>query len=218
LRKSRVLPVIAVAFLGACQTTSGLRLMIEMPRPSSLRLDTFNELLITDFLVQKEVAGLALNKELTEYFKSEWERKFKGKVGLANAAPAGEADFKSAEVLRTLAGNSPRSLVMTGRAAFSRESRKGLQEKEPGWRDGYFQAQNILSERQVFTLEMGLFFIKGETGEVLFQRDYKEIRTYKSAKQRVEFAFFDLLQTAKQKLFNAILGNERFQEWYLISK
>ncbi len=218
MKKSSVLVIIAAALIGACRTGSARRLMIEMPRPSSIRLDTFDELLITDFLVQKEIDGLSLNAELTEYFKSEWERKFKGKVGLSKTGPRAEGDFKSPEVLKSLAGNSARTLIMTGQAAFSRESRKGLQEKEPGWKEGYYQAQNILKERLVFTLEMSLFFIKGETGEVLLQRAYKETRSYPSSKQPVEFAFFDLLQTAKLKLFNVILGSERLQERYLISK
>ena len=218
MRKSRILPVLALAFFSACTSANIRRLLIEMPRPSSIRLDAYQELLISDFLVKKEVSGFALNKELTDYFKAEWEKKFKGKVALAKAAPAREEDFKAAEVWKTMAGNSSRAVVMTGQVAFSQEARKALLEKEPGWKEGYFSAQNILSERLIFTLEVNIFFIRGETGDILFQRDYKETRTYKSMKQPADFAFFELIQTAKQKLFSSILGDERFQERYLISK
>ncbi len=206
-------------FLASCAGGGAYRkITVELPAYSPLNLEQFKEVAITNFLVAKEPAGIDLNKEIADYFKQEFEKKFRGKVSSRHIPLESEDLFKKPDFWKSLSADSASLLYVTGKAQMSQETRKAILNSQKSPEDETLSPQKNISERNVFTLDISLYLIKGETGEILFGRDFKEIKTYTNPKQRADFAFNDLVQRVKTKLFRPILSEERIQHRYLLLK
>lgn len=219
MRKLSWAVVCLVLLLTACRSDAYRKLKLELPAYSPVRLESFPEVVITPFLVTDQPEGIDLNKEIVEYLKPELERKFKGRVAVRQIPLEGEEAFKKPEHWQSLASDSSKPLVVAGRAALTQETRKAILsrpirslEEEP------LSPQKSLEERRIFTLEISLYLIKAETGETLLERDFKETKSYTNADQRTDFAFYELIQRVKAKLFRLILGEERVQNRYLLAR
>lgn len=220
MRKNKFLflAVTILSVFSACNSQSYLKARIEIPAFSPLNLSQYEEIFITDFLVEKAPRDFDWNKELKDYFASELGRKIKGKISAKNIAPENPEAFKKPEFWINLASSSSAGLFLTGKGSYTQETRKAILEREARRLEDAFSSEKTLAERTVFTFELSLYLIRGETGEVLYERTYKETKAYENPKQRPEFAFFELLQRVKTKFFRQILGEERMQERYLLLK
>jgi hypothetical protein len=206
-------------FLAACSSNAYRKLRLELPAFSPVKLDDFLEVVITPFLVADQPPGIDLNKEIADYLKPELQRKFKGRVTLRQVPLEGEDAFKKPEYWQSLAAGSSKSLVVTGRATLNQETRKAILSRPVrSLEEESLSPQRGLDERRIFTLEVSLYLIKAETGETLLQRDFKETKSYTNPNQRTDFAFYDLIQRVKAKLFRLILGEERIQDRYLLTR
>lgn len=219
MRKNSWAIACLLLFLVACRSNAYRKLKVELPAYSPIRLEDFLEVVITPFLVADQPKGIDLNKEIADYLKPELERKFKGRVTLRQVPLESEEAFKKPEYWQSLAVGSSKSLVVAGRATLNQETRKAILsrpvrslEEEP------LSPQKSLDERRIFTLEVSLYLIRAETGETLLQRDFKETKSYTNPNQRIDFAFYDLIQRVKAKLFRLILGEERIQNRYLLTR
>jgi len=219
MRKNSWAVACLVLFLAACRSDAYRKLRVELPAYSPVKLEDFLEVVITPFLVADQPQGIDLNKEIADYLKPELERKFKGRVTLRQVPLESEEAFKQPEYWRSLAAGSSKPLVVTGRVTLNQETRKAILtrpvrslEEEP------LSPQRSLDERRIFTMEISLYLIKAETGETLLQRDFKETKSYTNPNQRTDFAFYDLIQRVKAKLFRLILGEERIQDRYLLTR
>ncbi len=219
MRKNSLAVACLLLFLAACTSDAYRKLKVELPSYSPVKLEDFLEVVITPFLVAEQPQGIDVNKEIADYLKPELEKKFKGRVTLNQVSLESEEAFKKPEYWRALAAGSSKSLFLTGRASFTQETRKAilarparsLQEESLSPRSG-------LDERRIFTLDVSLYLIKAETGEPLLQRDFKETKSYTNLNQRADFAFYDLIQRVKAKLFRLALGQERVQNRYLLTR
>jgi len=204
-------------FLTACRGDVYQKIRLELPAYSPVNLENYQEVIITDFLVTGKPEGLDLNREIQEYFRLELEIKFKGKVSVRPFPVESEEAFQSADYWKPLAAGSGSRLIMTGKAQLSEEIRKAILSR-PARRidDAPRSPSRDIEERRVFTLELNLYLIKAETGETLLQKEFKEVKTYVNLRQRADFAFHDLAQRVRTRLFRPILGEERNQDRYLL--
>jgi hypothetical protein len=208
-----------VLFLAACRSDAFRKLKVELPAYSPVKLEDFLEVVITPFLVTDQPQGIDLNKEIADYLKPELEKKFKGGVIFLQAPLESEEVFKKPEYWQSLAGGLSKPLVITGRATLNQETRKAILSRPVrSLEEQPLTPQKSLEERRIFTLEVSLYLIKAKTGETLLQRDFKETKSYTNLNQRSDFAFFDLIQRVKAKLFRLILGEERVQNRYLLTR
>ncbi len=208
--------VAALLLAGCGGSVKYQKLRIEIPTYSPIQLDDFQELVITPFLIPKEPDGVDLNKEVTEYFITELSRKFSGKVVARPIALDSEAVFKQPEFWKSLSPAQSRIVFLTGKASLEKETRKAVLSRPGNPRDEEFSPQRTISERTVFILEASIYIISADTGEIVMSRDFKETRAYTNPNQRADFAFNDLVQRIKQKLFRPILSEERVEERYLL--
>ncbi len=217
--KKNNLVLVGLLLLAACSSTDSYKkVRVEIPAYSSLRLNRFQELTAATFLTPKETAGMDLNREIGQYFEQELGRIFSGRVYSRAVAMESEAVFQNPEFWKSLSQDSGSLLYFTGKADFSRETRKTVQSR-PGdpWKDE-LTPQKSIAEQAVFVLDITIHIIDAASGEILLSKTYKESKTYASTKQRSEFALFELIQRVRQKLFRPILGEERIQERYLLTK
>jgi hypothetical protein len=213
------LALFGLLLLSACSSTDTYKkIRLEIPAYSTLRLDRFQELAVATFLTPKETAGVDLNREIRQYFEQELGRRFPGRVFSRAVDMESEAVFQNSEFWKSLGQDSGSLLYFTGKAEFSRETRKAVLSR-PGdpWEDE-LTPQRSIAQRTVFVLDITIHIINAASGEILISKTYKETKTYASPKQRADFALFDLIQRVKQKLFRPILGEERIQERYLLTR
>jgi hypothetical protein len=212
-RNSLLLLLLLLASCGG-ETTRKVRL--EIPAYSTFHADEFQSVVITDFLIVNAPEGFDLNHELAVFFVPEFERKLGLPVTLPRLLPESEESIRRPAFWQAFAPGSPRRLYITGKAGLDREIRKSILGEVPG--EDPFSPQRKVAERTVFSLSLHLFLIRGDSGEVLLDRDFKETKTYAQPSQRTDFAFYDLAIRIKDKLFRRILEEGRIQERYLLLK
>jgi hypothetical protein len=173
---------------------------------------------ITNFLLQKENEDINLSKEIVEYLKLEIEQNFEGEVVTKNFSVEDEEAYKNQDLWKGLIEASEQTLFLTGVVDYSEEIRKAILEKRKDRSEDPFPAVKKLAERKFYTLKVDLYLIDAQTGNPLYQRSFKETKGYKNPNQTAYFAFFDLIQQVKDKLFSNILGSKKIEERYLISR
>jgi len=219
MKKSRLALIVSLTLGAACASdTAYHKIRVELPSFSPLQLGEFQQAVFSGFIVGKQPDGLNLSKEIIDYFAPEFERKLRFQVSVQPVTLESEEAFRNADFWRSLAPDTARILYITGKAEMTRETRKAIMPKDKDELEDPWDLKKTVAERTVFTLGLHLFLIRGDTGEVVLDRDYKETRTYTNPNQRADFAFSDLAQRVKSKLFRLVLSEERMQERYLLMK
>jgi hypothetical protein len=190
---------------------------VEIPAPRPVPVDDYRKLLVADFWVETDVAGIDLNRELRDYWRAELSRAFGAEAVLIATPLAAEPDFADPSAWRRAGPEDGEALLLAGAARLTQETRKALTEEALKDLDGPFALEKKIVERRVVTLELTLALLRAGTGDALYRRDFKETKSYDNVKQPAAFAFFELLQQAKQKFLRAVLGESRLQDRYLIS-
>jgi len=219
MKKNSGLVMVIVLLLAACSVDTTRKVKIEIPSLPEVRLDQSREIIVTNFWQDKESQDFALNQALVQYFQDELARPFKGKLS-AKTITWDNADLaKNKDFWKQAAGDAKNTLFLTGKVQFGQELRKALLANEKrAIDDGPFAKETAWAERRNYSLKLEIFLIQSDSGEVLFQREFQEQMNYANVKQSAEFAFYDLVQRIKPKLFRAFFGTDRVQERYLLSK
>jgi len=219
MRKNSPVLLCLLALLAACGGGDIYRkIRVGLPAYSTLHPEQFEQLVFSGFLVAKEPDGLDLNKEIAEYFGPEFEKKLHFRVIIQRVALESEELFRKPDFWRSLAPGPGRALYVTGKAEFTRETRKAILGRTKADAEDPLAQQRGIVERTLFSLSLHLYLIRGDSGEVVLDRDFKESKAYTNLNQRADFAFYDLAQRVKTKLFRPILSEERMQERYLLLK
>ena len=208
----------SLLFYLSCSQSIHLKLNIEMPGESQVDLNKFNQIVITNFLIQKETKDIDLNKEIADYFKLEIGQNFEGKIISTAFSIEDEEVYKNQDFWKGLIEEPEQTIIITGTANYSEEIRKAILETSRDRFDDPFPSSKKLAERKFYILNMDLYLIDAQTGSSLYQRSFKETESYKNPNQTAYFAFFDLIQQVKVKFFRNILGDKKIEERYLISK
>ena len=216
MKKIKIVLILTILFSFSCASNDYWKLRVEVPGRTSLNLDQYKEIVITNFLIKKETKDFNLNRELVDYFSFEIGQNFNGKVSIKEITFE-EESFKNEAFWKNLLPAQEEAILFTGGAQYTEEIRKAiLQEKKEHFEDPFISKKRGLAERRFYTLNLDLFIIDAKTGKTLYTRNFKESRGYQNPKQTAPFAFFDLIQRVKAKFFRNILGEASIQERYLI--
>lgn len=215
-RNSLLFLPLLLLFLPGCSVNTPRKLRLELPSYTLLHREEYLGVVLTDFLVVASPEDFDLNRELVSFFLPEFERALSLPVTRQSIPIEGELSFQRPDFWKALAPESSRRLYVTGKAGFTRQIRKSILGEVPG--EDPFSPERKIVERTLFSLSLHLLLIRGESGEVLLARDFKEARTYVNPNQRTDFAFHDLATRIKTKLFRPISGEGRIQERYLLPK
>lgn len=218
MKKNKFVLLAALFFLFSCSSTYHWKLKIEVPGKTAVDLDRFKEIVITNFLIEKETEDINLSQEILDYFNFELEQNFNGKITSKNISFTNDEVFTNKNFWKDILEDSKNVLFLTGSAFYTEEIRKAiLEEKRRGRFEEPFTSGKKLAERKFYTLNFNLYIIDAKSGETLYKRSFKETKSYKNPNQTAYFAFFDLIQNVKAKLFRTILGGKKIEERYLIT-
>ncbi len=217
MRKNRCVLALAFLFFCSCASESYYKLRINLPAKTTLDLSRFDEVFVTNFLIKKETKDINLSQELTDYFYFEFGQKFKGKTSRENVSLKDEDLFKNEDFWKNLSPGRKNSILLTGSAQYSEEVRKAILENKRDRFETPFPPERVLAERRFYILNLELYLIDAQSGKILYKRNFNESKGYDNPRQAGYFAFFDLIQAVKGKLFSNILAETKIQERYLIS-
>lgn len=211
--------VAAVCLISACLPAEYWKLRLDIPQKVGLDLDNYQELVVADFLVQEPAKGFDLSQELTDYLTYELGQGLKKlKVSHQEIELADELVFKNLAFWQERFPSAKETVIITGSVKYAEETRKAILKKEKKRFDDPFPEDERLVTRIFYTLQMDVYFIDSRTGETIHKKNFKETRSSKNPNQTAYFAFFDLIQAVKDKMLDALLGGDRIQQRYLISK
>jgi hypothetical protein len=195
-----------------------LKVKIEIPTVTAIELDQYQEIILIPFLKENEVPGMDLAQIVETYLSSELALKFKGKISAKNISVGKEELFKSADYWKEAAAGLKDALFLAGKVRLDEDLRKAFLEKKDIRGENPFVSDKKWAERKNFTLNLQVYLIKAETGEILSDKTYKEVISYADSKQPASFALYELLHRVKLKLFAALLGGQKIEQRYLLSK
>ena len=219
MKKNNLFVLALLLFLFSCSSNYYWKLKIEVPGEAALNLDQFKEIVITNFLVKKETKDINLSQELQDYFSFEIGQNFKGKIISKKISLANDDIFSNKGLWKQFMEDSKSALFFTGSAQYTEEIRKAILEEERRGRfEEPFTSGKRLAERKFYTLNLDLYLINAKSGETIYKKSFKETKGYKNPKQTAYFAFFDLIQRVKVKLFRSVIGGKKIEERYLITE
>jgi hypothetical protein len=220
MRKNSLAVLGLVLLLTACRSGGDTyrKIRLEIPAHSPFEAKDFEQAVFSGFLVAKTPEGFDLNKEIIDYLSPEFERRLDFRVTVRPVALEDEEVFRKADFWKSQAPDSSRSLFVTGKAELSRETRKSVLGRPRSNIDDSEPQEKGIVERALYALNLHLYLIRGDSGEIVLDREFKETKAYASPRQRVDFAFYDLIQRVKTKLFRPGLSEDRLQERYLLVK
>ncbi len=218
MKKNSLTVLICLVVLSSCVTTEYWKMKIEIPRRTELDLEAFDSIIITPFLVEKEVEDFDLIKEIGDYFESMLNRKTEVAVTTRDIPVKNEAQFESSDFWKNQESDGESTLFLTGSAQYTSETRKALLKRAKKRYEDPFPTEAKLEQRKFYTLNMNLFLIDAQSGKAVYKIEFKETKGYENPNQTSYFAFFDLIQKIQEKLLRSILGLKQVQERYLVIK
>lgn len=219
MRRNSPISVLLALSLAACTADTAVKVNLELPGEPALDWKAVRAVVLTGFFQEKEMPGLDLSRVLVEYFNDALPARTKAALSEKPVAwPSAEA-LGVRELWKGAVDGPARTLILTGKASLTQETRKALLDGDRRDIDeGPFKPVSPWSERKAFSLKLDLAIIDPATGEVLFRKDYQETAATDNTRQTAEFALYDLMGRIKPRLFRALFGAERPQDRYLLTR
>ena len=215
MKRFKVILILLLFFFISCTSANYFRVNVEVPRKAIFDINQFNEIIVTDFFIKKEADDFDLNQELINYFTAQMKQNIKAEVSSRRVSLSNEELFKDKAFWKSIVPDSQEAVLFTGSVDYTQEIRTAVvQTKKKA--DDTFQRDKAIRERRFYTLNLNFYIIDTQSGEVLYTQAFRETQGYKNPKQTASFAFFDLADKVRMKLFNNVLGIARIQQRYLI--
>jgi hypothetical protein len=216
IKKSKLISLFGLLLLFSCSTSEIVKLQIDVPQEAAIDLENFDEMAITNFLVKEKPEGFEINKELTAYFSAEFAQHLDKKISYKHIPLDNEENFEDEAFWKNFYHHQQPPLLFTGRVNYKAETRKAIKSTGKKRFEDPFPEESRIYERKFYSLDIDVYLINSQTGKTLFKKSFKENKSYSNKNQSADFAFYDLIQAVKEKLFRQLVGESRVQERYLI--
>ena len=178
----------------------------------------FSEIIVTDFRDDAPSPDFALGRELQGYLAAELGRSFKGAVTRMDLSRNGKIAGDDPEFWRQAAAGRDRAVFLTGSAGLVGRTRKALKKKSLPV-DGPFNLDNRgLIEQRRWTLSIAIAVVSAATGETIYQKAFSEERDYSDLDKPAEFAFAELADRIRARLFPVLFGAPTIEEMTLLRR
>jgi len=215
-KKNRLFLLFGLLFLLSCSSGDHLNLKIELPRKPPIPLENYDSLIVTNFMIKGEAQDFDMNKELTDFFSAEFEQELEKKISSGELSFQNEDVFQDQEFWQTIFPEQRGTLLFTGKLEYTQEIRKAIKSLQKRQFETPFPEESRIDTRKFYSLDLYIYIIDPQTGEVLYKRNFKESKSYTNPNQTSHFAFIDIIQSVRDKLFRQLLGEEQVQQRYLI--
>ena len=204
--------------LFSCTQTNYVKIKMEIPKDPKIDLSPYKNILITKFLENEEIKDFDINKEISEYFSFELKKNLQKNIKKLDISVKKEEVFKDSGYWKKAISDEKESVLLTGSVKYNMETRKTIRKKEKRRFDDPFPEESRVESRNFFSLDLHLYLIDTQNGEIIYDRNFKENKSYQNPNQTADFAFFDLILDVRDKLLEDIQGYDRMKERYLLVK
>jgi len=206
----------SMVFFLACGTGESLRLRVKLPRKPPVDLKAYQALKIAHFLFKGEKQETDFDGLLRDFFQAEFENKAGIPVSLEEIVPESEQVLEDEAYWKKTGRGMEGALLLTGSIEYTEEVRKAIKAGKKRRFETPFPEDSRIMERKFYSLTLDLFLVDPQSGKIIYQRKFKESKSYQNPNQTAPFAFYDLIHNVRNKLFRQLLGEEQTQERYLI--
>jgi hypothetical protein len=153
------------------------KVTIAAPMPARLDMTGLRKILVTSFLVDKEITGVDLNKEIVGLLRKELRKKTNLDILDVVPPPLPEQPLKdllaNSGFWRRLGETHAADLIISGKASYESADRSGyVTQDEISPVTGQRVRRTRYVEREGYTLGLNLFFMDGSTGRLLYEDQF----------------------------------------------
>ncbi|MFQ6082846.1 MAG: hypothetical protein ACE5WD_05750 [Candidatus Aminicenantia bacterium] len=200
-----------------CSPSSQYKITLELSTPTKIDLSSYQEIILTSFRIDTTIKDIDFNKELIGFFSAEFKNNFEGDISEKKITWNEKNLIRDQQFWQTLTNTEIKAVFFTGQINFKQELRKAiLGETRFRGASDFPGQERKLAERLFFTLNLDLYLIETQAGTIIYQKNFKESKGYKNIRQTPDFAFYNLLEIVKTKLFRDIIAHKKVEERYLI--
>ena len=193
------LAVLIAVWPGAAVAGQVTKVTITDPMPPRLDMSGLRKVLVTSFLVDKELPGVDLNKEMVSLLRKELHKRTNLDVLDVEPPPLPEQPLKdllaNSGFWRRLGETHGADLIISGKASYESADRSGfVTQDEISPVTGQRVRRTRFVEREGFTLGVSLFFLDGTTGRLLYEDQFTGENTlpgHTSDRLTVVYALFE---------------------------
>jgi hypothetical protein len=206
-----VLVFLSLSLAAACRLPLASKTLVigveeEKPGDPVFPPGLFSEIIVTDFRDDAPSPDFALGRELQSYLTAELGRSFKGTVSRMDLSRDGKTAADDPDFWKQAAAGRERAAFLTGSAGLVGQTRKALKKKDFPM-DGPFNIDRRgLIEQRHWTLSVDLSVVSAATGEAIYQMTCREEREYIDLDKPAEFAFAELADRLRARLFPVLFG------------
>ncbi len=174
IRRAALLGLMAMLLAAGPAFAKTLRVTIAVPMPSRIDMQGLHKALVTRFVVDKDVPEIDLNHETVGLLRRELHKKSSLDVLEVEPPPLPEQPLTdllaNSGFWRKLAESNGADLLISGKVSFEVSDRSGyVQQDEISPVTGQRVRRTRFVDREGFTLNLNLFFIRGSTGKVMYE-------------------------------------------------
>jgi len=218
------IPIVVLALGWTSAATAGTsRVIIATPMPSRIDMSGMKKILVTSMLVDKEVAGVDLNKELVKLLRRELRKKTN--LNILDVDPPALPEQPLKDLLansgfwRRLADTFGADLIISGKASYEAADRSGfvtMDEISPV--TGQRVRRTRFVEREGFTLGLNLFFLEGATGRLLYEDQFTGDNTVNGHGTDRLTAIYSLFEQFEEDLLSIVVPKPRTAQRFIFNE
>ncbi len=211
--------------MGATPAAAGevIRVTIDIPIPARLDMTGIERVLVTRFLVEEESKDLDLSRELVTLLRRELAKKTR--LEILDVEPPSLPEQPLADLLansgfwRRLAETHNADLVISGRAAFKSSDRSGFVEQdEISPTTGQRVRRTRYVEREGFSLDLSLFFLRGRTGRLVYEDEITGERTITGGGTDSLSVLYNLFEQFETDVIGIVISKTKPEQRYLFAE
>lgn len=192
-----------------------IKVKIEIPVESTIKISDFKEIVVTNFFVSEAPRGFHIGKEIANFIVNELRSshpinainvRFK-EIKFENV----DKIFDDSEFWKNLSGEG-KNLIITGTASIDEEKRNVVMESSPYTE---YPGRRIVPMK-FFVFNIKILLIDSSTGSVMSSKSFKEEKGYENPDTSIERGFMDIMQRVANKYLKDIFKKKIEEERYII--
>ncbi|MFW6129103.1 MAG: hypothetical protein ACOC6P_02515 [Candidatus Aminicenantaceae bacterium] len=215
--KIKFIIIFLPVFLFLSCSSQNIKIKIDVPGEQNFSINQYKNFVVLDFIVPDEKLEFDLNDKTKDFFISEARSQFQGNISSDKLKFEKDEVFKDKTFWKSLSPQD-KTVFLTGKIGYEKQIRKFIENVKGSRFEDPFEERSRLAERKFFKLTLTVCFIDSQSGEILYNNKFEESKSDKNPNQTSYFAFYELMQKIKIRLFRDILEGKKFQQRHLITK
>lgn len=189
-----------------------IKVKIEIPVESIVKISDFNEVIVTNFFVREAPGEFSAGKEIANFLLNDFRASLSMNANYKEIKfENGDKIFGDSEFWKSIMEEG-RNLIITGTAEIKEEKRNVVQEGSPYVT---FPGRRIVPMK-FFIFNIKIFLIDSSNGSIISSKTFKEEKGYEDPDAPIERGFMDIMQRISNKYLKDLFQKKIEEERYII--